>query len=155
MTAALVTFQNLSESAIKVEIDIKAAPDKVYAAWTLPELLPKWFGPKAGGNLQIDHFDCTVGGRYDVTMVFADGDKVQIVGTYQELDPPKKIVFTWQWTDGPITSNDTLVTVELAASEVGTHLTLTHERFASAEARNDHSEGWEPILSRLASSLTS
>lgn len=154
MTDGLVKFQTLSDSTLKAEIELKALPEKVYAAWTRPELLPKWFGPRTGGSLQIDHFDCSVGGRYDVTMIFADGDRVQLVGKYQELDPPKKIVFTWQWSDGPKSSNETLVTVDLAPSEVGTHLTLTHERFLSAEARNDHREGWEPLLCRLASILT-
>lgn len=154
MTNDLVKFQTLGDSALKAEIELKAPPEKVYAAWTRPELLPKWFGPSADGRLQVDHFDCSVGGRYDVTMIFADGDRVQIVGKYQELDPPNKIVFTWQWTDGPTRSNETLVTVDLAPSEVGTHLMLTHERFSTAEARNDHQQGWKPILARLASILT-
>lgn len=154
MTDESVTFRTLSDSALKAEIEIKTTPDKVYAAWTKPELLPKWFGPRVGGSLQIDLFDCFVGGRYDITMVFADGDRVQFVGKYQELVPPKRIVFTWQWTDGATLSNETLVTVDLAPSEVGTHLTLIHERFASAKARDDHHEGWEPLLSRLASILT-
>ena len=154
MTDQLVTFQTLSDSAIQAEIELKATPTKVYAAWTQPELFVKWFGPRAEGRLQVDHFDCSVGGRYDVTMVFADGDRVQLVGTYQELDPPKKIVFTWQWADSPTISKETLVTVDLTPSAVGTLLTLTHERFLSTEARNDHRQGWEPLLARLASLLT-
>ena len=146
MNDELVKFQTLSDSAIKAEIELKAPPDKVYAMWTQPELLVKWFGPRADGRLQVDHFDCCVGGRYDVTMIFADGDRVQLVGTYQELNPPKKIVFTWQWTDRPTLSNETLVTVDLTPSAVGTDLTLTHERFLSTEARNNHRQGWEPLL---------
>jgi uncharacterized protein YndB with AHSA1/START domain len=153
MTDELVKFHTLSDSAIRAEIELKAAPERVYAAWTRPERLLKWFGPRAGGSLEVDHFDCSVGGRYDVIMVFADGDRVPFVGKYLELDPPKKIVFTWQWTEGPTISSETLVTVDLAPSDVGTHLTLTHERFASAEARDSHREGWEPLLSRLASIL--
>lgn len=153
MTDELVKFQTMGDSALKAEIEIKATPEKVYAAWTKAEQLPKWFGPRTGGSLQVDHFDCSVGGRYDVTMLFADGDRVQIVGKYQELDPPKKLVFTWQWTDSPTTSNETLVTVDLVPTAIGTHLTLTHERFLSAEARSQHQQGWGPLLERLASIL--
>ena len=149
-----VTFQTLGESALQAEIEIKAPLAKVYAAWTDPTQLPRWFGPRADGRLQIDHFDCTVGGRYDLTMIFADGDRVQIVGAYQELDPPKKIVFTWQWSESPGMSSETLITVDLAPTSAGTHLTLKHERFVSADDRDLHRSGWEPILYRLAAVLT-
>ena len=155
MTDALVTFQTLSDSAIKGQIELKASPSKVYDAWTKPELLSKWFGPSSGGSLLVDQFNCSVGGLYDVTMLFADGDRAQITGKYLELEPPKKIVFTWQWMDGSALSNETLVTVDLVPSDVGTLLTLTHERFISDKARNDHGEGWESLLPRLASALTS
>ncbi len=154
MPDELVTFETLSDTALKARIEIKTTPDKVYAAWTQPELLPKWFGPRSGGNLQIDRFDCSVGGAYDVTMMFSDGDRVQIFGKYLELDPPKKIVLTWQSTDTPATAHETLVTVDLIPSERGTHLTLTHEHFISAEVRSRHEQGWGPLLLRLASTLT-
>jgi uncharacterized protein YndB with AHSA1/START domain len=154
MPDELVTFQPLGESALQAQIELKAPPERVYAAWTRPELLQKWFGPRENGSLQVDHFDCSVGGSYDMLLTFADGDRIQLVGKYLELDPPRKIVFTWQWTDSATTSNETLVTVELIPSQSGTHLTLTHERFISAEVRDDHGPGWESLLSRLASILT-
>lgn len=155
MTDTRVKFQNLSDSALEGRIEIKAPPEKVFAAWTEPALLSTWFGPpKGNGRLEIDHFDCRVGGSYDVTMVFDDGDRVQLTGKYQELVPSKKIVFTWQWTQSPILSEETLVTVDLVPTERGTQLTLTHERFASAGARDDHFGGWEPLLARLDSALT-
>jgi len=145
-----VKFENLSDSALKAEIDIKATPEKVYAAWTQSDQFVKWFGPRADGRLEVDKFDCSVGGGYDVTMVFADGDRVQLTGSYQELDPPKKIVLTWQWAPtGAAPSYETLVTVDLVPTDLGTHLTLTHERFATAETRDEH-KGWGPILTKLA-----
>lgn len=147
-----VKFENLSDSALRARIDIKAAPEKVYAAWTDQNQFIKWFGPRADGRLEVQKFDCSVGGHYDVTMVFADGDRVQIIGSFQELDPPKKVVLTWQWS-GEAPSEQTLVTVDLLPSDQGTLLVLTHERFSTAQIRDNH-RGWEPILVRLASVLT-
>jgi uncharacterized protein YndB with AHSA1/START domain len=151
MTDELVRFEELSDSALRAQIELKAPPEKVYAMWTKPELLQKWFGPRSGGSLEVDLFDCSEGGGYDLTMVFDDGDRVQLLGRYLELDPPKKIVFTWQWSESQTSSNETLVTVHLLPSDVGTNLTLTHERFTTAEARSNHRQGWGPILVRLAS----
>lgn len=153
MTDKSVKFDMHGDTALKAQIEIAAPPEKVYSAWTTRELFVKWFGPRSGGSLQVDQFDCSVGGRYDVSMLFADGDRVKLAGEYQELDPPKRIVFTWQWTEGATVSNETLVTVDLARSDVGTVLTLTHERFLAADARNNHSEGWGPLLERLATQL--
>lgn len=155
MTDALVTFRSVGDTAIEAKIELKAPPDRVYAAWTRPDQFVKWFGPRADGKLLVDQFDCSVGGRYDVTMVFADGDRMQIVGAYRTLDPFTQIVFTWQWTESPAFSRETLVTVDLTPSNVGTLLTLTHERFSDIEARNNHQQGWEPLLARLASILNS
>ncbi|RYG38991.1 SRPBCC domain-containing protein [bacterium] len=154
MTENIVKFQTLSDSALKAEIALKAPPEKVYAAWTEQGRFMKWFAPGSGGHLQVDQFDPSVGGRYDVTMVFADGDRARITGTYLELDPPKKIVFTWQWVESPVLSPETLVTVELVSVETGTHLTLTHERFLSEKSRTEHQEGWGSLLPVLASLLT-
>lgn len=150
-----VKFRDLGESALQAEVEIKVSPDKVYAAWTEQEQFVKWFGPRVDGKLEVDQFDCSEGGHYDVTMVFADGDRVQLVGNFQELVPPKKIVFTWQWKEAAAEiSGPTLVTVDIAPSQTGTLLTLTHERFVTVEARNNHQSGWGPLLARLATILS-
>ena len=80
MTEDRVTFQNPSDSTLRAQIDINAAPERVYAAWTQSADFPTWFGPRTGGHLQVDRFDCAIGGGFDVTMVFADGDRAQMVG---------------------------------------------------------------------------
>ena len=149
-----VTFSNPSDTVLRAMIEIKTTPERVYEAWTRPDVLPKWFGPRSGGHLQVDRFEPTVGGGYDVTMVFADGDRAQMIGEYRELDPPKRIVMTWQWTEDAAPSAETLVTVDLAPSETGTHLTLTHERFPTTADRDQHQQGWGPLLDRLAVLLT-
>jgi uncharacterized protein YndB with AHSA1/START domain len=153
MSDSRVKMESLGDSALKAEIEIKAAPEKVYAAWTEVEQFPKWFGPRANGHLQIDQFDCSVGGRYDVTMVFDDGDRFQMVGHFHELDPPKKVVLTWQGMASSMGPDETLITVDLTPTGAGTLLTLTHERFATVAVRDEHQQGWAPLLDRLANIL--
>lgn len=155
MNEELVKCHTLSDSAVKLEIELKATPDRAYAAWTTPDQLVKWYGPRDSTRLEIDQFDCFVGGHYDVTMVFSDGDRAQMQGVYQELVPPNKIIFTWQWTENSVRSGETLVTVDLLPIETGTRLTLTHERFVTTTDRDNHQQGWSMLFIRLAALLTS
>lgn len=149
-TEARVAFETPDDATLRARIEIRASPERVYAAWTRPEILPTWFGPRSGGRLQIDRFEPQVGGAYDVTMVFADGDRARMTGEYRELDPPRRIAMTWRWDESGAPSEETLVTVDLVPTETGTALTLVHARFATPAMRDQHQSGWGPLLQRLA-----
>ena len=47
---------------------LNASPEKVFAAWTKPETLARWFGPRECTSLEA-RLDLRVGGRYHVTMI--------------------------------------------------------------------------------------
>ena len=71
-------------------------------------------------------------------------------GEYRELQPGRKIVFTWQWDDDDVWKNRTsIVTVELDDAEGGTEVRLTHVQLPSEQSRNRHTEGWGSVLDRL------
>ena len=76
-------------------------------------------------------------------------------GVYREIEPPRRLVFTWRWEDGEgPKEGETLVTVELHERDGGTELVLTHERFADTDARDGHEQGWTSALNRLEAHLT-
>lgn len=153
MTDSRVKMQTVGDYALKAEVEIRASPERVFAAWTDPAEIPRWLRPREDITTEVNHCDCTAGGRYELTMIFADGDRVQITGIYKDVVPSQKLVFTWQWKDSPTLSYETLVTLDLAPTEAGTLLTLTHERFTNAKDCASHMGGWEPILARLATDL--
>jgi uncharacterized protein YndB with AHSA1/START domain len=62
------------------------------------------------------------------------------------VEPPTRLVFTWQWLGEPET---TQVTIELTPTDGGTALLLVHERFATATGRDEHAQGWQDCLDRL------
>ena len=71
-------------------------------------------------------------------------------GEYRELQPDKKIVFTWQWEDDEDWEKHvSIVTVELEDAGGGTELRLTHEKLPNIESRDGHMLGWNSALDKL------
>ncbi|MGB8472862.1 MAG: SRPBCC domain-containing protein [Candidatus Acidiferrum sp.] len=137
------------ELSLEVKRFIKAPRDRVYAAWVDPAQLKQWFGPE---NVQTHDLvaDVRVGGKYRWDITNAEGEKMTVRGEYRELQPGRKIVFTWQWDDDEVWKNRTsIVTVELDDAEGGTELRLTHVQLPSEQSRDRHIEGWESVLERL------
>jgi uncharacterized protein YndB with AHSA1/START domain len=136
----------LIEPSLTLKRRLKAAPAEVYAAWTDPEKIVKWFGPDAGPVKQAD-FDVRVGGRYAVTFHTEDGEQHHVSGVYREIVPNEKLVFTWAWRTMP--ERESLVTILIKPDGSGSLLTLIHEKFFDEAARDRHREGWTGCLDKL------
>jgi uncharacterized protein YndB with AHSA1/START domain len=124
----------------------KAPPSRVYAAWTEPEQIVRWWGPDAGPVVSAEA-DVRPGGRFRVVFRSLDGEEHDCRGTYREVDPKRRLVFTWHWASMP--ERESLVTVELRPVPEGTELTLTHAQFHDEAARDGHRKGWSGALDKL------
>jgi uncharacterized protein YndB with AHSA1/START domain len=134
-----------SNHSLRLSSIIKAPRDKVYAAWTTPDILSRWFAP--GPRKPVPELlDVRPGGRYKITMVGEDDSPVA-VGEYKEVVRDEKLVFTWGWDGDP--SQPTLVTVTFAEVTGGTEVVLVHERFATAETCEHHRMGWQAIMDKM------
>ena len=140
-----------SISAVKPSLTLKrrlnASPEKVYAAWTDPKQIVKWFGPDSGAVTRAEA-DAHVGRRFSIVFHTADGEEHHVSGVYREVVPNEKLVFTWAWRSTP--ERESLVTVALKRDGAGTMLTLIHEQFFDEAARDRHLEGWSGSLDKLA-----
>lgn len=130
-----------------------ASQERVYAAWTDPKLLAQWWGPP-GSVVKSVEIDLQVGGSYRIGFQHVEGTLIFVNGTYKEIQPPKKLVFSWRWENPDMDIGDSLVTLEFRALARKTELHLIHERLPTEEARISHKEGWTGILSQLGSFLT-
>ena len=125
---------------------IDAPVERVYAAWTTPELLQRWFAP---GDATVTRVvaDVAVGGTFLIEMRGADGRRWLVSGVYREVAPCRRLVHTWRWEGS---DRETLVTVEFDSESHGTtRLTLTHSRFADDADRDGHQQGWNGCLAKL------
>jgi uncharacterized protein YndB with AHSA1/START domain len=125
-----------------------AVPADVYAAWTRPELLAQWFGLHHT-RVESAELDARVGGRFRVALVEDNGARHEISGAYSEVEPERKLVFSWAWRDAP-PERTSRVTVTFRAVSDGTEVTLVHDRFADADTATRHRRGWTESLERLS-----
>ena len=130
---------------------LKAAPEKVYEAWTKPEQMTRWWGVYDDPRPPIAETDLRVGGRFKVQFWDPKNEHHSVSGVYREVVPNRKLAFSWAWQSTP--ERESLVTIELNPVTEGTMLTLTHEQFFDEKARDDHGHGWNVALDRLESFL--
>lgn len=127
-----------AEPLIK-EIYIDAPPQVVFTFLTDPVKMIRWMGirseldPKPGGIYRLD----------------PNGRDV-IRGTYLEVVPNSRLVFTWGWeeTGHDVPAGSTVVEIVLEPRDTGTWVRLTH-RELPPEAREKHELGWMHYLARL------
>ena len=121
----------------------------VFEAWTDPDHLARWSGPEGFTSSQ-DYFSATPGGKYRVCLREPDGTEHWVRGTYREVVPPEKLVFTHAWEDGHGgTSPETLVTVLFTELDGKTKMVLRQTGFDSKASRDGHEGGWSSSFADL------
>ena len=120
--------------------ELTATADQVWLALTTTEGLRGWFWPERFQTaVEADARD---GGRYRIASPVAD---IAVGGQYTAVQPPTSLSFSWQW-DGE--DRESAVRIELAKSEAGTELTLTHTGLDDDQLEQ-HARGWSDCLDRL------
>ena len=132
-------------------VEIAATPERVYRALTTDEVV-KWWGSPDTYRTTKWAGDLRVGGQWRSEGIMTDGKAFTVGGEYLELDPPRKLSFTWRpsWDD----NHETRVIYRLEPTATGTRVTLRHEGFEGrVEACNGHTQGWERVLGYLETYL--
>lgn len=139
------TVQNFS---LTMNRQFKASKKAVYDAWTNEEALKNWFAPTSEMTTVVHVLELHVGGKYRIEMIETNGTSHKIHGEYVALNPYDQIVFTWEWESDEQKVNS-LVTIDLSEKDGTTDMVLTHEKLASQESVDLHSEGWTGCLGQL------
>ena len=138
---------------LRTQRTFDARRETVFAAWTNPEVLRRWWASEPGWRSPSAEVDLRVGGRYRLSMGEPDGGPVHTVtGEYTEVRPPERLAYTWTWEGDPPEmdgSAGTLVTVEFAEDDGRTTVTVVHTGFATEQARDLHEGGWGGCLDSL------
>jgi uncharacterized protein YndB with AHSA1/START domain len=127
-------------------------PEKVWRAWTDPEAVKKWWGPGPGEPVAAAELDVRLGGKFRIVFGGPNGKEHECAGTYKEVVPNRRLVFTWSW---PRTTPEriSIVTIVFKAAGGGTDLVFTHEQLFDEKVRDDHKRGWSSSLDKLEAFL--
>ncbi|MFF7122837.1 SRPBCC domain-containing protein [Streptomyces sp. NPDC008240] len=131
----------MRNNAVTVERRIAARPETVFSFFTDRDKWLSWMG-KDG------EFSFEPGGAY---RTLVNGENVA-EGRFVEIDPPRRLVFTWGWATGemPVPPGSSTVEITLEPVPEGTLLRLVHRDLPSPEACPAHEEGWTHYTGRLA-----
>ena len=109
---------SLADLELVLTRTIDASPEKVYRAWTEPELLKRWFAPAPYSTPHAE-LDVRPGGSNLVVMRSPDGQEMPNRGVYLEVAPGKKLVFTDAYMRAWDPSPRPFMTVTLTFEDAG------------------------------------
>jgi len=134
---------------LEIERFIKAPREKIFDAFTQESLLKVWHCPR-GLKVAEASADATVGGAYRIVMAAKDGTRHAVGGTYQAIERPDFLAYTWRSESGPAADSTTLIEVRLTERDGGTTLHMRHTGFPNAQSRDSHRSGWQSVFNRLS-----
>jgi uncharacterized protein YndB with AHSA1/START domain len=125
--------------SIERELTIAARPETVFPFFVDPERIVRWMGRTA-------ELDATPGGIFRIDYNGTDIAR----GEFVEVDPPRRVVFTWGWEapDDATPPGASTVEVTLTPDGDGTRVHLRHSGLA-AVAVEGHAQGWDQFLPTL------
>ncbi len=155
MAVSTSTTTTSAERELVITRIFDAPRDLVFKAWTEPEHLVHWWGPRGFTSTIIGKINVRPGGTYRIHMRSPEGNDHWSQGVYREVVEPERLVMAGAWTDadGKPTSPETLLTVTFEEHDGKTKLTLHQAIFESVTARDSHRGGWNSSLDRLAEYL--
>jgi uncharacterized protein YndB with AHSA1/START domain len=147
------TIEFPAELEILLTREFKAPIELVFDVLTKPEHVRKWFAP-FDNKMTVCSIDLRIGGNYHMVFVTEDGTDCSFRGTYLEVEPPTRIVYTWLFEGWP--DADAVETVDLQETDGVTK--LTNKLAFRDQAGRDHmttTDGMEDSFDKMEDYLRS
>ncbi len=136
------------ELVLELKRNLPAPPMVVFAAFSDPNELAKWWGPK-GFTIPSLSFQARVGEGYRIEMQPPEGDAFHLTGEFREVQPPTRLAFTFVWE--PPDADDAETLVDLSFRDLGesTKVVFTQGPFKTEARRTLHRDGWSDSFDKL------
>jgi uncharacterized protein YndB with AHSA1/START domain len=133
---------------LELERVLPAPRAVVFAAFTEPDELARWWGPEGFTIPSVD-FTARVGDRYRIEMQPPDGDAFHLSGELREVERPSRLAYTFVWEPSDADDVETLVTLTFRELGESTAVALAQRAFKTEQRRALHHEGWSESLDKL------
>jgi uncharacterized protein YndB with AHSA1/START domain len=137
-----------AELTLEMKRVIPAPRLVVFAAFSDPAKLAKWWGPKGFTVASLD-FDARLGASYRIEMQPPEGDGFYLTGKFREVDPPVRLAFSFVYEDPAPDDVDTLVGLSFRDLGESTEVVFTQGPFKTAARLGLHRDGWSDSLDKL------
>jgi uncharacterized protein YndB with AHSA1/START domain len=147
--------RSVTHATFVIERRYEAPPARVFAAWATPAVKARWYACHDDWKPTLFELDFRVGGREQLKTGPKGGTLHAFDGSYQDIVPDERIVYTYAMRLDETLISVSLATVELRRAGAGTWLTFT-EQGAFLDGYNDvagREEGTRIGLNNLAALL--
>jgi uncharacterized protein YndB with AHSA1/START domain len=136
-----------SDTTLRMERTFQAPAQKVFDAWTSEEVMRRWWHAERDWETPEAVVDLRVGGVVRVVMrTPRTGAEYGGGGSYTEIEPPRRLAFTWLWDDS---TTRTLIEVDFEEHDGVTTVRFTHSDLWDEEAVRSHEDGWRRCFDNL------
>jgi uncharacterized protein YndB with AHSA1/START domain len=136
------------ELTLEMERVLPAPRPVVFAAFSDPNELVKWWGPE-GFTVPSLKFPARVGESYRIEMRPPEGDPFYLIGEFREVDPPARLAYTFVWEPPDPDDVETLAALSFRDLGESTAVALTLGPFKTEERRAIHRDGWSDSFDKL------
>jgi uncharacterized protein YndB with AHSA1/START domain len=143
----------MSGHTLTIERTFRAPAQRVFAAFTNPEVMRRWWHAERDWETSEAKVDLRVGG--EIRVVMGDptaGAEYGGGGRYTEIDPPRRLAFTWIWDDDE-DATPMLIEIDFEERDGVTVVRFTHEGLWNEEAVRSHRAGWTGAFDNLDDAL--
>jgi uncharacterized protein YndB with AHSA1/START domain len=158
----MTRMERTEQKGLVVSRTFNAPRERVWAAWTEPEKIRRWWGPK-GFTAPVIEVDLRVGGKYLYDMRSPDGKDYWSAGVFKDIRRPERITVVDSFADeeGNIVPAsyyglpgrfplESWVTVTFEDVEGRTKLTISQLDSPAGAATEQGIQGWNESLDKLA-----
>jgi uncharacterized protein YndB with AHSA1/START domain len=121
---------------------------RAFDACVEADRLAQWWGPAGFTAPRVD-LDVRRGGQYRIEMQPPDAPAFHLRGEFLEVDPPRRLVYTFDWEEPDPDDRTTVVTLSFRDHGAGTRLVVDQGPFATEARLSLHEAGWTDTLDRL------
>ena len=141
----------IADTTLRMQRTFQAPARAVFEAFTSEEVMRRWWHAERDWETPEATVDLRVGGDVRVVMRNPDtGAEHGGGGRYTEIEPPRRLAFTWLWDDNP---TRTLIEIEFEETDGITTVRFTHSDLWDEAAVRSHEGGWSRCFDNLERTL--